>query len=231
MADEQSSQATGVKDDLAAKALLRAAYDKTSRWGTNFPGFTADLAINNNGKEYKGKVSIRSPKETEVTLEGGPEEENLLTWVKNQIGMMAIHRASRPFEESDGKYAITFVDQQQTHPLGRQIAIHGDGLNSRYRIKDERIQQISRDMGRMRFTINIEESMQTRDGKFLTTQYVVYYFSPQGGMTQVESFTDKPFKLNDVYLPGTRRIISVEEGVVIVRLLEFKNHQWLSPLV
>jgi hypothetical protein len=67
--------------------------------------------------------------------------------------------------------------------------------------------------------------MTTKDGKFLTTQYVVYYFSQDGKISQAESFTDKPFELNGVYLPGTRRIISVQDGEVIVRVLEFKNHR------
>src|SRR3989338_5569914 len=144
---QRSQTETPVHDDPAAKALLRRAYEKTSRWGKDFPGFTADLVVNDNGKEYKGKVKIRSPKEAEVGLETGPAQEGLLKWAQNQIGMMAIHRASRPFEEADGKYALTFAEEDH-HPLGRQILIHGDGMNSRYRVKDDRIHQISRSMGK-----------------------------------------------------------------------------------
>ncbi|MBI3598557.1 MAG: DUF3386 family protein [Nitrospirae bacterium] len=214
-----------VQNDPAAKALLKGAFDKTSRWGENFTGVTADLILNHNGTEYKGKVTIKSSKETDVSLSVGPEGEALLSWLKNQVGMMATHRASRPFEESDGKYSITFAKELDIHPLGRQICIHGDGMNSRYRIKDNRILQISRSMGKMRFTINIIEAMTTKDDKFLTTQYVVYYFTPEGQISQVENFTDTPFEQNGVYLPGIRRIISVEGGEVIVRVLEFKNHR------
>lgn len=225
MEHHQGSQTeTTVQGDPAAKELLRRAYEKTSRWGKDFPGFTADLVLNDNGKEYKGKVTIKSPKESDVRLEVGPEQEGLLKWAQNQIGMMAVHRASRPFEEADGKYPLTFAEEDH-HPLGRQIIINGDGMNSRYRIKDDRIQQISRSMGKMKFTINIEESMTTADQKFLTTQYVVFYFSPDGPLTQVESFTDRPREIKGVYLPGTRRIISNDQGGVIVRVLEFKNHQ------
>ncbi|MEK7747617.1 MAG: DUF3386 family protein [Nitrospirota bacterium] len=219
------TEQVAVANDPAAKALLQGAHEKTSRWGTHFTGVTADLILNQNGVEYKGKVSLISSKETDVTLDVGPEGEGLLNWVKNQIGMIAAHRGSRSFEESDGKYPITFAEEPAGHPLGRQIIIHTDGMNSRYRIKDSRIQQISRDMGRMRFTINVEEAMTTKDNKFLTTKYVVYYFSGDGKITQVESFTDIPLEMNGVYLPGSRRIILVEAGAVIVRTLEFKNHQ------
>jgi hypothetical protein len=215
-----------VQDDPAAKALLKGAFDRTSRWGDSFPGLVADLVINENGAIYKGSVSVKSPKETDVTLEVGPEKEALVNWAKDQIGMMAVHRGSRSFEEADGKYSITFADENEAHPLGRQICIHDElPAPSCYRIKEGRIQQVSRDMGRMRFTINIEEVMQTHDNKILTTQYVVYYFSPQGQITQVESFTDTPCVIDGLYLPGTRRIISAKEGAVIVRILEFKNHR------
>ncbi|MEK7286830.1 MAG: DUF3386 family protein [Nitrospirota bacterium] len=221
------TEQSAVVNDPAAKALLQGAHEKTSRWGNDFKGVTADLILNQNGTEYKGKVSLISAKETDVTLDVGADGEVLLGWVKNQVGMIAAHRASRPFEESDGKYPITFTQEPEGHPLGRQIVIHADGMNSRYRIKDGRIQQIFRDVGRMRFTINVEEAMTTKDNKFLTTKYVVYYFSKDGNITQVESFTDTPFEMNGVYVPGTRRIILVEAGAVIVRTLTFKNYQAL----
>ncbi|MFQ5949850.1 MAG: DUF3386 family protein, partial [Nitrospiria bacterium] len=208
------------------KALLRRAFEKTSRWGKDFPGFSADLVCNDDGKEYKGKVKVKSPKEVTVNLEVPSEKEALLKWAQNQIGMMAVHRASRSFEEADGRYPLTF-GEEDNHPLGQQILIHGDGMNSRYRIKDDRIQQISRSMGKMRFTINIEEVMTTHDGKSLTTQYVVFYFSPDGKLADTESFTDRPIEVKGVYLPGTRRVISTEAGEAAVRLLEFKNHQLL----
>lgn len=223
---QRSQTETNVQDDPAAKALLRRAYEKTSRWGKDFPGFTADLICNDNGKEVKGQVRIKSPKESEVSLDVSAGQEGLLKWAQNQIGMMAVHRGSRPFEEADGKYALTFGEDDH-HPLGRQIIIHGDGMGSRYRIKDDRIQQISRSMGKMKFTINIEEAMTTSDQKFLTTKYVVFYFSPEGQPTQTESFTDRPHEVKGVYLPGYRRIISNDKGEVVVRILEFKNHQLL----
>ncbi|MFY9269622.1 MAG: DUF3386 family protein [Candidatus Manganitrophaceae bacterium] len=224
---QRSQTATQTQDDPAARDLLRRAFEKTSRWGKDFPGFSADLFFNINGKEVQGKIKIKSPKEIDITLDGVPSEDDLVKWAQNQIGMMAVHRAHRSFDESDGKYALTFVEEAGNHPLGRPVAINGDGMNSRYRIKDDRIRQISRSMGKMKFTINIEDAMTTSDGKFLTTEYVVFYFSPDGNLTQVESFSDRPFELKGSYLPGYRRTISNENGEVVVREVTFKNHQLL----
>ncbi len=222
--EEQSN----VQDDPAAKELLRQAFESTSRWSKDFPGFGAELLCNDNGEIYKGSVEIKSRQEKTIHLEVPEEKKALGEWVNESIGMMTVHRAWRSFEESDGKSAVTFGDAPNDHPLGREILIHGDGMASRYRIKDNRIQQISRDMGRMRFTINIEDAMKTEDGKSLTTQYVVFYFTGDNKLMKVDSFSDEHHLLGGNYLPAQRQVISNEGGNVTVRVLEFKGHRLLS---
>lgn len=218
-----STTDTQIQNDPEAAQWLRRAHEKTYKWGTDFAGFTADLICNDDGEIFKGQVSVRSAKEVEVRLEAPTEKSGVQKWAQEQIAMMAGHRVSRSFEEGDGRFSITFAEADQ-HPFGRQLLIHGDGLNSRYRVKEDRIQQIDRDMGRMKFTINIEEAMQTSDGKFLTTQYVVFYFSPDNQITKVDSLTDHPVEVKGVYLPCHRRVILTEGGKAVVRLLQFKNH-------
>jgi len=218
---------TDVKDDPAAKELLRKAFESTSRWAKDFPGFAAELIVNDNGEIYKGSVEIKSREEMTINLEVPEEKKALSDWAKDSIGMITTHRAWRSFEESDGKSPVTFAEENNDHPLGKLILIHGDGMGSRYRIKDNRIQQISRDMSRMRFTINIEEAMKTEDGKSLTTQYVVFYFTGDNKLMKVDSFSDTHHILKGNYLPGKRRVISSQEGQPIVRTIEFKGHRLL----
>lgn len=143
--------------------------------------------------------------------------------------MIAVHRGPRTFEESDGKYTLTMQDDG--HPLGSRLDIHGS--NSFYRLKNDRITQINRKMAHpgmppFAFTINVEDSAVTRDGKNLTTRYTVYYFSPESGkLNNVESFTDTHVRIGESDLPATRRIISFENGEVIVKNLTFTNHKLL----
>lgn len=224
---EKKEEKTDVQNDPAAKALLNQAFDKTSRWKKDFPGFTASLSCNDNGVTYKGDVRIKSRSEITVNMELPEGKEDLKKWIDDEVGMITSHRAWRTFDDADGKHAVTFGPADD-HPLGREILIHGDGMSSRYRLKDDRIRQISRTTPRMRFTINIEEVMTTEDNKSLTTQYVVFYFSGDGTLKDVDSFTEKPCQFEGSYLPGTRRVISTENGASVVRILEFKNHQLLS---
>ncbi|MCP9448849.1 MAG: DUF3386 domain-containing protein [Nitrospira sp.] len=211
-----------VTDDPKARELLRKAFEATARWPKDFAGFTADLTVNVNGKEIGGSVMVKSPGEVSVQLGDADTQK----WVQEQLGMIAVHRGPRSFEESDGKYVLTMEDDG--HPMGTKLVIHGS--NSFYRIKDDRITQINRSMAHpgmapFAFTINVEDSAVTQDGKNLTTKYTVYYYSPTDGkLNNVESFTDTHVRVGSSDLPATRRIISFENGTVVVKNLTFKNH-------
>lgn len=219
----RQNEQTTVTDDPAARNLLRQAFDNTARWQKDFRGFTADLTINTDGTEISGSVTVKGPREVSVQL----ADEELRKWAEGQIGMIAVHRGPRSFEESDGKYSLT-MDKNDQHPLGPRLVLNGDGMQSFYRIKDGRITQINRTMPHIAFTINVEESMLTQDRKHLTTKYTVYYYSPKDAkLTNVESFTDTHVRVSSSDLPESRRIISYDNGRVVVRNLTFRNHKML----
>ena len=214
-----------VADDPRARDLLRRAFEATARWPKDFQGFTADLTVNVNGNETSGSVLVKSPREVSVQLSDG----DIQKWAQEQLGMIAVHRGPRSFDESDGKYTLTM--EEDGHPLGVKLTIHGS--NSYYRLKDSRITQINRKMAHpgmnpFAFTINVEESAVTKDQKNLTTKYTVYYYSPTDGtLSNVESFTDTHIRIGACDLPATRRIITYESKQVVVKYLNFTNHSLL----
>ncbi|HSA88209.1 MAG TPA: DUF3386 family protein [Nitrospira sp.] len=222
---EPTQDSATVADDPQARDLLRRAFEGTARWPKDFKGFTADLTVNINGKETNGPVIVKGPREVSVQLGDGVIQK----WAQEQLGMIAVHRGPRSFEESDGKYTLTM--EEDGHPFGTKLIIHGS--NSFYRIKDNRITQINRKMAHpgmnpFAFTINVEESAITQDRKHLTTKYTVYYYSPTDGkLTNVESFTDTHVRIDSCDLPATRRIITYENSEVVVKHLIFKNHKLL----
>jgi hypothetical protein len=223
--DQHIQDQPTVADDPNARELLRRAFERTARWPKGFNGFTADLTVNVNGKETGGPVMVKGPREVTVQLGDADTQK----WAQEQLGMIAVHRGSRSFEESDGKYVLTM--EEDGHPFGAKIIIHGS--NSFYRVKDNRITQINRKMAHpgmapFAFTINVEDSAVTQDQKNLTTRYTVYYYSPADGkLSNVESFTDTHVRVGSSDLPATRRIISFENGTVIVKSLTFTNHKLL----
>lgn len=212
---------SNVADHPKARELLRRASEKTYRWPNGFKGFSADLIIEEEDKVAKGRVEIRSAKDVKVTL----DDEGLEKWAEGQIGMMAVHRMPRSFDESDGRYSLT-LGEPDYHPFGQKVIINGDGMNSYYRVSEDRITQINRNMERIAFTINVEESLTTPDDKILSTRYTVYYFSPNDKrLTNTESYSDQPEVVDGVFLPGTRRISFAENQKVITRKVQFLNHK------
>ena len=221
--EHQKQDQPTVADDPKAREILRQAFENTARWQRDFAGFTADLTVNVNGKETSGPVMVKGPREVSVQL----GEADVQKWAQEQLGMIAVHRGPRTFEESDGKYSLTM--EEDGHPFGTKLFIHGS--NSFYRVKDKRITQINRTMAHpgmtpFAFTINVEESAVTQDQKNLTTKYSVYYYSPTDRkLSNVESFTDTHVRVGSSDLPATRRIITYEHGEVIVKSLTFTNHK------
>jgi hypothetical protein len=213
---------TETQDDPEARDILRRAFEKTARWPADFQGFAADVRVNVDGKELSGTVIVKSAKDVSVSI----EDPDVQKWLLNTLAMIAVHRGPRTFDQSDGKSVLT-LERTAVHPLGQTIRIHDD-LKSYYRIKDDRITQINRSMGPMKFTINVEDSALTQDNKYLTTRYTVYYFNPQDGrLTNVESFSDAHLRVGQADLPASRRVISAENGSVTVKTLTFTNHRLL----
>lgn len=219
---QQKQEVNTIADDPKAREMLRDAFEKTARWQKDFKGFTADLIVNVNGKETGGPVIVKGPREVSVQLGDADTQK----WAQEQLGMIAVHRGPRTFEESDGKYSLTM--EEDGHPFGTKLIIHGS--NSFYRVKNHRITQINRTMAHpgmtpLAFTINVEESAVTQDQKNLTTKYSVYYYSPTDRtLNNVECFTDTHVRIGSSDLPATRRIISYENGDVTVKSLTFTNH-------
>jgi len=213
---------TTQEDHADARAALKEVFGNTARWPVGFSGFSADVTVNMNGKEEKGTVTAKNVKEIETTI----QDEKARAFLMDNMISIVSHRGPRTFEESDGKYKLSFGDEG-THPLGRIVSMGGDGMSSFYRIKDGRIQQINRKTPRMAFTINIEESVKNQDGKFLTHKYTVYYFNPENGIRDVESYTDDYVRVGDADLPRYRRIINSEEGVIEVNSMTLCNHKIL----
>jgi len=222
MTYNKEARPTDAQDDPEARELLRRAFEKTARWPADFNGFSADLTVNVDGKEFTGMVTVKPSQDVTVSL---PDAE-VQKWATGTISMIAVHRAHRTFDQSDGKSVLT-LDRSAAHPLGQTIRIH-DSLQSYYRVKDDRITQVNRTMGPIKFTINVEDSVITADKKYLTTRYTVYYFNPQDGrLANVESFTDTHVRVGHADLPASRRIISAENGAVSVKTLTFANHRLL----
>src|SRR5437879_12296878 len=62
----KEARPTDAQDDPEAREQLRRAFEKTARWPADFNGFSADLTVNVDGKEFTGLVTV--PPAQDVTV-------------------------------------------------------------------------------------------------------------------------------------------------------------------
>jgi uncharacterized protein DUF3386 len=187
------------KPDPAATKLLAEARAARATW-QSFPGFTADVEVNLDGKVSRGQVEVNDAgRVTYVGLDTPGK-----TWARPVLSSLVGHRLDGG---GDGETPCTFPDQDETHPLGRAIRILGDGLHSGYRIRDRQIMLVDRRDKERRFTITIQENRVNEEGKFLPISYVVDYWSlTTGALLESEAHVQSWKRIGRFDLPAGVRI-------------------------
>jgi Protein of unknown function (DUF3386) len=152
-------------EDPAATKLLAEARAARAEW-TDFPGFSADLAVNDDGKIVQGKVNVTAAGKVNVEL----ADKKGMTWVRRELASLVAHRLPLSLTKAT---PCAFVDDNANHPSGRAIRVLSDELHSSYRVRDRQIGEVNRTAGDVRFTITILENATTKEKKYLPISYVV----------------------------------------------------------
>lgn len=186
--------------------LLKRAHDSRQVMPADFEGFDANVEFVDDQKEYRGKVTYRKSSGTKIdipTLKGEP-----LDWLNDKLASFIGHRRGDNFSEGDGRNAITFGPEDQS-TYGRLVELH-DRLNSKYRIKDNKVLEVTRTTPDSTFTISVIETMQADPGKYLSKHFLVSYRNVTNGeLEQVDGFRDKYEKVDGVWLPQRRIVLTV----------------------
>jgi hypothetical protein len=152
---------------LADARAARAVYK-------DFPGFTADLVVNVEGKVMNWKAEVSPAGKVAITSEQkkpGPDAHEGAKWAEGTLASIIGHRLDSGAGEEQTPCA--FADNDRDNPLGRAIRVLNDEFHSSYRIRDRQVIVVNRTMREARFTITVLENHQTSDGKFLPVSYVV----------------------------------------------------------
>lgn len=191
--------------DPEAEAVMLRAHQARSGWETGFPGFSASVAATIDGDRVEGTVTVRPDGEVEVDLPAGPAAE----WVQRQLASIAMHRTAGARD----RYDVSFADGETDHPLGRLIRFHGGTTHSVYRIKDDVITEVHRQIEGQRFTISVTHTDRTPEGKTLTRHFNVSYWDAESGdLVSNDDFQDDWTRLGDFDLPARRLMIHTAKG-------------------
>jgi hypothetical protein len=220
---------TKVKEDPAATKLLADARAARALW-RDFPGFTADLEVNVDGKVTKGSVTVTAKGNVELKMKEGAAA----SWAKRELTSLVAHRLD---SGPPAKTPCAFTDDKTDHPLGRAIRVLNDESSTSYRIRDRQILVVNRWGYPFRFTITVLENETNEDKQFLPTDYVVTSWEKES-VKSSRSFHHTWRRVGKFDLPvsvlvvtaksGSQQITSEASAKEEARRLRLSNHK-LAP--
>jgi hypothetical protein len=180
-----------------------------------FPGFTAELSVTYQNKQYKGTLQVDSKGKVVIGEIEGPAAG----WAKRILASAVSHRLQNP---ETMKTPCAFADEDTTHPLGRLVNVLNDELHSSYRIRDNQIMMVNRVQDGTKFSITVQENKKNEEGKFLPIAYAVHYWAKDGSLEKTEAHTQNWQRLAGLDIPSIIRVITVTKDVD-AREIELKN--------
>lgn len=217
--------AAAVENDPAAHELLRSAHRTSYRFPDQFSGFAATAAYSRDDSSAVGSVEVRGPRDIDVAIDVDVRESD---WIRQELGSMAGHRWPTSYEAGDGRWSVTLGPDEQ-YPLGRLVEMHDDPFDSSYRILHQRIGQVNRRMGDTRFSITIQSHVEVANDQTLPCTFTVTFWD-QGldRMTRSSIYTDRYVAVDGIFLPGSRRVVSMDDEGPTARELTLTSHRLLD---
>ncbi len=214
-ADEPRAAAPSAEEMMLRAHAARATWEK-------FPGFRAKVELNRGGQVLSGEVVVRG--DGAVSLQF-PQAVDL-TWAQRKLDSLVAHR----LPTGETSYNVQFADEQVQHPLGRLIRFNDDRLHSVYRIRDDVITEVHRQMGETRFTISVVEVARNAEGKYLPRTYTVSFWDgSSGALRSTTTVYNAWVRVGGFDLP--QRVLSIETadgGRREVNQILFSGHELLE---
>jgi uncharacterized protein DUF3386 len=162
------------ESELPARELLAKARRARAVW-LDFPGFRARLEVKLPGQQAVGHVTVTAS--GDVKLADFPADFDTAA-VQSYLESLVGHRLADPESTDD----VEYVAEDKTHPLGRLIKFVGDEkLHSSYRIRDDVVTEVNRQMGPTRFMIDVLEVERNAAGKYLPQVFTVSFWNSGSG--------------------------------------------------
>jgi hypothetical protein len=196
-------------DARAARAIYR-----------DFPGFTADVEINIDGKVTPGRATVSRTGKVTLTLTpaGAADAEH---WASRLLSSIVGHRLD---SGTDLETPCAFADDDAANPLGRAIRVLNDEFHSSYRIRDRQVIVVNRTMRDARFTITVLENRLTADKKFLPVSYVVNTWDLKtDALKSSEAHHQTWERVGAFDLPHTALVVTATAGKQEARRLTLSN--------
>lgn len=190
------------------RALLNSTREHREAFGSRFGGFRARLKVQLDGKQHSGTLLFKPPRAIELKLENKEARQS----VEQTLRSMIFHRMPPRKRNSNQLQKSLRLGPSDNHRLGRLVHL-GDRFESSYRIRDNQILEINRQMGDTRLVITVLENQFTPKGRHLPRHFMVTLFDLEtGALKSASAYTDEYVEVAGNYLPKRRQITSTQEG-------------------
>jgi hypothetical protein len=206
--------------DAEATKLLADARAARANW-KDFPGFTADVEVNFDGRVAKGTVEVAANNRVTLKLDG--KDEDLAEWTRGLLRTIVGHRTD---DSASLQTPCAFADQDTTHPLGRKITVLTGELHSSYRIRDRQILEVNRQGEDDRFTITVLQNTVNEEKQYLPAVYAVNTWDNKTGALKSSSTHRETWqRVGKFDLPATVGVVSAAANKLEVRTVKLSNHK------
>jgi hypothetical protein len=214
--------------DPAAVALFEEAIAARAQW-QDFPGFTARIAGNLDGRRFAGSVTIDGEGEITFSEDDPSRTETVSGWVDAQLGSLVRHRLAAPKTPGQPKPVLRFAETRDEHPLGRLLIFDGGRFASSYRIRDRQLTVVNRHLGKENVTITALENERNAEGRFLPRSYTVQYWeSGTGRLLRTEAVKDRWRRVGSWDLPSDHSVTTATDAGLSVRRFSLSGHELLG---
>jgi hypothetical protein len=211
--------------DPAAVALFEEAVAARAQW-RDFPGFTARITGDLDGRRFGGTVTIDAKGEVTFSDDDPSRTEAVSGWVEAQLDSLVLHRLPRPSPRGQSKPVLRFADTRDDHPLGRLLIFEGGRFASSYRIRDKQILVVNRHLSKENLTITVLENERNADGRFLPRSHVVHTWeSGTGRLLRTETVRDRWRQVGSWDLPAAHEVTTATDAGLSVQRFTLSKHK------
>ncbi len=162
---------TPIPSGSDCKQLFKEAYENRYTWDERFLGYKGKCSFQSQGNSYEGFFSVDKNFKVEIT---DISDENANKAISSQLWEVSIHRVRRSFDQTHGQNTFVAGD---TNEIGTEVIVGGKNKGDKYRIRDNVVTMVSRNIHGSLIQIFTESITDTGQG-YLSKSYTSQYFDP-----------------------------------------------------
>lgn len=190
-----------------AESLFQTAYESRYTWDENFPGYAANVQLLQEGEVYSGKIQIDPSLNIQVTEVA---DQQIAAGIDIQLQEVVTRCQKTSFLDSYGQHE--FILGETVENDGVKVFVKGGNTDSHYQIRNQKIYQEVRVMGRMALEMNYDDFLATDCGYIPSAYHVVFRNSQTGDVNSILKFTDTYQKFGDYYILTKQIVAEYEDG-------------------